>query len=75
MVSWSPDQEYYTVLVQHLLKGLRPFDVSGPVTEWHFSEFSSAMTFTLYSCCVEVMALPLPGEQVVKHLMETLYEK
>ena len=55
--------------------GLQPFNLNTSVCDWHFSEFSSCMNFALYCCCVELMALPLPGKDVARQLIETIYTK
>ena len=33
------------------------------------------MNFALYCCCVELMALPLPGKDVARQLIEAIYTK
>ena len=33
------------------------------------------MNFALYCCCVELMALPLPGKDVARQLIEAVYTK
>jgi NADH:ubiquinone oxidoreductase subunit B-like Fe-S oxidoreductase len=55
--------------------GLQPFNLNTSVCDWHFSEFSSCMNFALYCCCVELMALPLPGKDVARQLIEAIYAK
>ncbi len=57
------------------MKGLKPFNIFGPVAEWHFTEFASPMTFALYTALVELMCVPLPGTETVRHLITTAYDK
>ena len=56
-------------------QGLQPFNLNTSVCDWHFSEFSSCMNFALYCCCVELMALPLPGKDVARQLIQAIYAK
>lgn len=57
--------------------GLQPFSLTSPtfVCDWHFCEFSTSLTFALYTCCVELLALPLPSKAVSERLLLALYEK
>lgn len=74
---WNPQLSYYSKLVEKLVQGLEPFSPCSPafVCDWHFCEFSSSLTFALYTCCVELMALPFPSSVVSNKLLLTLYEK
>ncbi|XP_064390219.1 mediator of RNA polymerase II transcription subunit 23-like [Halichondria panicea] len=72
---WSPSSDYFHSLVTRLMKGLKPFNIFGPVAEWHFTEFASPMTFALYTALVELMCVPLPGTETVRHLITTAYDK
>lgn len=67
----------YTPLPLSLYIGLQPFSSASPAftCDWHFCEFSSSLTFTLYTCCVELMALPLPSNTVSRQLLMALYDK
>ncbi len=73
--SWNLSSSYFHSLLTRLLHGLTPFDLTGPVAEWHFTEFASPMTFALYCSLVELMCLPLSGPEVVRHLITTAYDK
>ncbi len=73
--TWSPSSHYFHSLVTRLMKGLKPFNISGPVAEWHFTEFASPMTFALYTALVELMCVPLPGTETLRHLITTAYDK
>lgn len=59
------------------LTGLQPFSPVSPafVCDWHFCEFSSSLTFALYTSCVELMTLPLPSNTVSNQLLVALCEK
>ncbi len=63
---WAPD---------HFPPGLQPFSTSVPSFDWHFSEFSGPLAFTLHCTLVEILSLPQPGPSVAKELLETVYNK
>jgi len=73
--SWSPSRQYYSKVIDRLVKGLQPFSLSAPVCDWRFSEFSGPLPLLLHSTSVELLALPSLGKTVAKELIEALYSK
>ncbi|PVD23184.1 hypothetical protein C0Q70_16447 [Pomacea canaliculata] len=69
--SWKPDHEYYVHMVSRLVNTISgenppPF----PHRDWRFNEFPNAAAHALYATCVELMALPMPGQVVGSALLD-----
>ena len=41
--------------------------------DWRFAEFTSAPAHVLYSTCTELLALPVPGEQLGEELINVIF--
>ncbi|KAK7495937.1 hypothetical protein BaRGS_00012927 [Batillaria attramentaria] len=69
--SWKPDHDYFVDIVSRLVNTIHgkqppPF----PHRDWRFNEFPNAAAHALHASCVELMALPLPGNVVGSALLE-----
>lgn len=42
--------------------------------DWRFAEFTSAPAHVLYSTCTELLALPVPGEQLGEELINVIFK-
>lgn len=70
-LEWDPDLEYYIRLIGRLvdtINGNSPF----PTCDWRFNEFPSPAAHALYVTCVEMMALPVPGDKVGRCLLDVV---
>lgn len=41
--------------------------------DWRFAEFTSAPAHVLYSTCVELLALPIAGEEIGEALFDLIF--
>ena len=46
-----------------------------PSCDWRFNEFPNPTSHALHVTCVELMALPIKGEQVGEALFNVLYKR
>ena len=70
--NWIPDNNYFLELIYKLVQvvdgvGAAPdFDPLG--FDWRFHEFSNPIQLTLYSICIEIMALRMEPQEVGQRL-------
>ncbi|KAL8625637.1 hypothetical protein ACOMHN_043912 [Nucella lapillus] len=72
-VPWNPDHDYYIHMVSRLVNTINgkqppPF----PHRDWRFNEFPNAAAHALHATCVELMALPVPGQVVGSALLDVV---
>lgn len=53
------------------INGNSPF----PTCDWRFNEFPSPAAHALYVTCVEMMALPVPGDKVGRCLLDVVLKR
>lgn len=46
-----------------------------PHRDWRFNEFPNAAAHALYATCVELMALPMPGQVVGSALLDVALKR
>lgn len=70
-LEWVPDLDYYVRIIGRLvdtIDGKSPF----PNCDWRFNEFPGPAAHALYVTCVELMALPVPGNVVGNSLLDVV---
>lgn len=68
-INWKPEQDYFIRLMKRLvdtIDGHSPF----PNCDWRFNEFPNPAAHALHATCVELMALPLPGQVVGSSVLD-----
>lgn len=71
--SWVPSNQYFVNLISRFVKTIRNENPSPfPSCDWRFNEFPNPSAHALYVTCVELMALPMPGEEVGKAIINVL---
>eukprot|EP00795_Rhopilema_esculentum_P007477 gene7477-13251_t len=74
-ITWAPDHAYFCTLIGRLvdtISGKMPSPF--PSCDWRFNEFPNPTSHALHVTCVELMALPIKGEQVGEALFNVLYK-
>ncbi|XP_058805221.1 mediator of RNA polymerase II transcription subunit 23-like isoform X2 [Phymastichus coffea] len=70
-IHWQPELEYYIRLVQRLVD-IMSRRAQFPPTDWRFNEFPNPTAHTQYVTCVELMALPVPPNEVANNLLDVV---
>ena len=55
--------------------GVRNENPAFPTCDWRFNEFPNASAHSLFVTCVELMALPMTGDEVGRALFDVIHQR
>ncbi|EDV23067.1 uncharacterized protein TRIADDRAFT_28077, partial [Trichoplax adhaerens] len=67
---WKPTKTYYQDLVRRLINDILLNPTLSIDCDWRFNEFANAASHFLYTSCVELLALPVTGQDVGRALFD-----